>query len=150
MICSKARLVAAVAALALGGATVLAACSDRDDASPEASSVSAAVSCDPFLERYPVAGPHNGGYDLHALDYTCPPHPGQSPDGSDYLAGDHYGNDLFAKKGRRSSCRARASSRRLASPASPGTASPSATTAAGTTSTPTSTSSRRTSSSARA
>ncbi|MEZ4220493.1 MAG: M23 family metallopeptidase [Polyangiaceae bacterium] len=55
--------------------------------------------CSPALTRYPVAGPHNGGYDKNALNYTCHPHPSSSPDGSDFLAGDHYGNDVFAAKG---------------------------------------------------
>ncbi len=55
--------------------------------------------CSPKLNRYPVAGPHNGGYDKNALTYTCHPHPGSSPDGSDFIAGDHYGNDIFAAKG---------------------------------------------------
>ena len=57
------------------------------------------VTCPPSLERYPVAGPHNGGWDPNALTYTCPPHPGHAPDGSDFLAGDHYGNDIFAAAG---------------------------------------------------
>ena len=60
---------------------------------------SGAVSCGPLLEVYPVAGPHNGGYDKNALSYTCFPHPGTSPDNSDFLAGDHYGNDIFAALG---------------------------------------------------
>jgi uncharacterized protein (TIGR03382 family) len=63
------------------------------------SRVQGAVTCNPFLEVYPVAGPHNGGYDSNALVYTCHPHPGSSPDGSDFLKGDHYGNDIFAAKG---------------------------------------------------
>lgn len=59
----------------------------------------ATTTCPPMLERYPVNGPHNGGYDKNALVYTCPPHPASSKDGSDFLAGDHWGNDLFAAKG---------------------------------------------------
>ncbi len=57
------------------------------------------VSCGAGLLHYPVAGPHNGGYDKNALSYTCAPHPGSSPDNSDFLGGDHYGNDIFAAKG---------------------------------------------------
>ena len=58
-----------------------------------------AVTCDPKVLVYPILGPHNGGWDTNALDYTCPPHPGGSPDNSDWIAGQHYGNDLFAEKG---------------------------------------------------
>jgi len=58
-----------------------------------------AVTCSPGLARYPVRGPHNGGYDANALSYTCPPHPGGSPDNSDYIGGSHFGNDLFGAKG---------------------------------------------------
>ncbi len=82
-------------------ASLLSACADTQPPDPAAPLGSAAlgVSCDPFLERYPVAGPHNGGYDSNALNYTCPPHPGGSPDNSDWIGGDHYGNDIFAAKG---------------------------------------------------
>ena len=59
---------------------------------------SAAVICDPLIARYPVNGPHNGGYDSHWSDFRCAPHPGEAPDGSDY-GGDHHGNDLFAERG---------------------------------------------------
>ena len=61
--------------------------------------IHAAVTCDPKLEVYPIAGKHNGGWDKNALTYTCHPHPGSSPDNSDWIGGDHYGNDIFAKKG---------------------------------------------------
>ncbi|GMV40779.1 MAG: hypothetical protein AMXMBFR64_24950 [Myxococcales bacterium] len=60
---------------------------------------SGAVTCGPLLERYPVAGPHNGGWDKNALSYSCPPHPGGSPDNSDFIGGNHYGNDIFAALG---------------------------------------------------
>jgi hypothetical protein len=58
-----------------------------------------AVSCDPKIVAYPVLGPHNGGWDNNALDFTCPSHPGSSPDNSDWIPNDHYGNDIFAEKG---------------------------------------------------
>jgi MYXO-CTERM domain-containing protein len=57
-----------------------------------------ATTCSPHLEYYPIGGPHNGGYDSNALNYTCPDHPSNSPDNSDFIAGDHYGNDLFAAR----------------------------------------------------
>jgi len=53
----------------------------------------------PRLDVYPVQGPHNGGYDRNWNNFTCPPHPSSSPDNSDYIAGDHYGNDIFAPRG---------------------------------------------------
>ncbi len=58
-----------------------------------------AVTCSASMARYPVAGAHNGGWDSNALTYTCPSHPTTSKDNSDFLAGDHYGNDIFAAKG---------------------------------------------------
>jgi hypothetical protein len=89
-------------------ALLLSACAaepvDHADPGPEGPLASLetrqlAVSCDPKLLAYPILGPHNGGWDPNALDYTCPPHPGSSPDNSDWIPGDHYGNDLFAAKG---------------------------------------------------
>ncbi len=84
--------------------SMLAACSVKpagDHAAPDEEWTEELVEplCSPKLTRYPVAGPHNGGYDKNALNYTCHPHPGSSPDGSDFIAGDHYGNDIFAAKG---------------------------------------------------
>ncbi len=61
--------------------------------------VGEAVTCGASLLRYPVAGPHNGGYDKNALTYTCPAHPSHAPDNSDFIGGDHYGNDIFGAKG---------------------------------------------------
>ncbi|MBI5534802.1 MAG: thrombospondin type 3 repeat-containing protein [Deltaproteobacteria bacterium] len=57
------------------------------------------VTCAASLAHYPVAGPHNGGYDSHALHFTCPAHPATSPDNSDFIAGQHFGNDIFGEKG---------------------------------------------------
>ena len=85
-------------------ASMLAACSVKpagDHAAPDEEWTGELLEplCSPKLTRYPVAGPHNGGYDKNALNYTCHPHPGSSPDGSDFIPGDHYGNDIFAAKG---------------------------------------------------
>lgn len=55
------------------------------------------VTCDPHMEFYPVAGPHDGGWHSNNVQLTCPPHAGH--DNSDFLDGDHYGNDLFAAEG---------------------------------------------------
>ena len=72
---------------------------DHAGADEDVGELGAPVSCNPGLARYPVAGPHNGGYDANALNYTCPVHPGGSPDNSDYIGGQHFGNDLFGAKG---------------------------------------------------
>ncbi len=55
------------------------------------------VTCDPHLDFYPVAGPHDGGWHTNNIQESCPPHPGH--DNSDYIGGDHYGNDLFGQEG---------------------------------------------------
>ncbi len=65
----------------------------------ELNTVHMAVTCSPHLEYYPIGGPHNGGWDSNATTFTCPDHPSSSPDNSDFIAGDHYGNDLFAEEG---------------------------------------------------
>ena len=58
------------------------------------------MTCPLHLGFYPVGGPHNGGYDSNALNFTCGgAHPSSSPDNSDFIAGDHYANDLFAVDG---------------------------------------------------
>jgi len=85
----------------------LAAChaapADHADPGPELTgdleTVRLAVSCDPEILAYPVLGPHNGGWDNNVLNFTCPSHPGGSPDNSDWIPNDHYGNDIFAEKG---------------------------------------------------
>ena len=58
-----------------------------------------AVSCPAKLKRYPVKGKHNGGWDPKALTYTCPTHPSNAKDNSDFIGGDHFGNDIFGAKG---------------------------------------------------
>ena len=65
----------------------------------ELETVGLPVTCAPHLEYYPVGGPHNGGWDPNATTFTCGPHPSGSPDNSDWIPGDHYGNDLFAVEG---------------------------------------------------
>ncbi len=61
--------------------------------------VTGAVTCDAHLERYPVNGPHNGGWDPNALTYACSPHPANAKDNTDFIGGQHYGNDIFGAKG---------------------------------------------------
>ena len=61
--------------------------------------IEGAVTCNASMKKYPVQGKHNGGWDKNALTYTCPTHPSSSPDNSDFIGGDHYGNDIFAAKG---------------------------------------------------
>ncbi len=69
-----------------------------DDGDEPTQIVSQPVRCPPRIDRYPVAGAHNGGYDRSWSTFTCHPHPGHAPDNSDY-GGDHHGNDLFAPRG---------------------------------------------------
>ena len=88
-----------LACVAMLSGCVAAAPSDHAAPDDEYDELAEPVTCGPNLLRYPVAGPHNGGYDKNALTYTCHPHPGASPDGSDFIGGDHYGNDIFAAKG---------------------------------------------------
>ncbi len=97
--------------VALLFSSLLTACGSIDGAAPgethwhgppvdEIDSVAFPVTCPPHLDFYPVGGPHNGGYDSNALNFTCGgAHPSSSPDNSDFIAGDHYGNDLFAVEG---------------------------------------------------
>ena len=84
--------------IAFGLAFLPAACMQTDEAQGMGRAAFA-VTCDAMLEAYPVHGPHNGGYDSNWDNFTCPPHPASSPDNSDFIAGDHYGNDIFAERG---------------------------------------------------
>jgi MYXO-CTERM domain-containing protein len=57
-----------------------------------------AVSCPPKLAYYPVRGKHNHGYDKTAGNsslWTC----GSANSNSDFVAGDHIGNDIWAAEG---------------------------------------------------
>jgi hypothetical protein len=56
--------------------------------------VSLSVTCDPHIARYPIAGPHNCGYDGAWSDFRCD----SSLANSDY-GGDHHGIDIFAARG---------------------------------------------------
>jgi hypothetical protein len=49
------------------------------------------TSCNPVFTRYPVAGPHNHGYDSYWWNWTC----GTANSNSDW----HYGNDIFGARG---------------------------------------------------
>jgi hypothetical protein len=94
---TRRALLASAAALAL-----TAGCADPDFHGPpddELEQVHMAVTCNASMSYYPIGGPHNGGYDSNALNYTCAGHPSSSPDNSDWIGGDHYGNDLFAALG---------------------------------------------------
>lgn len=57
-----------------------------------------AVSCPASLKRYPVKGPHNNGYDATWKTWKCRPD-ATSVSNSDYIAGSHLGNDIFAARG---------------------------------------------------
>lgn len=53
------------------------------------------AACGPIFQRYPVAGPHNNGYDAYWNVWTC----GTANSGSDFSASSHLGNDIFGAKG---------------------------------------------------
>ncbi len=93
-------LLASIASLA--SLALVAGCADPDYHGPpddELNQVHMAVTCPASMSYYPIGGPHNGGWDSNALTYTCADHPSSSPDNSDWISGDHYGNDLFAARG---------------------------------------------------
>ena len=82
--------------MALAGA----ACSGgyADDASDRTSLRVQAVTCDVKLARYPVMGKHNNGYDStagNAALWSCD----DANSNSDFVAGDHLGNDIWAAEG---------------------------------------------------
>jgi murein DD-endopeptidase MepM/ murein hydrolase activator NlpD len=56
--------------------------------------------CKPRLERYPVAGRHNNGYDPQWSNFQCAPD-GASESNSDFSRGrdSHLGNDIYAFEG---------------------------------------------------
>ena len=57
--------------------------------------------CSPAVTYYPIAGPSNGGYDFDfasTTTLTCGA-PGGVSANSDFIPGDHLGNDLFAERG---------------------------------------------------
>ena len=92
------------ARLCLAASLLLAACGDpaeplHDSLDGHVEFSQMPTTCAAHLEHYPIQGPHNGGYDSNALNYTCPDHPSSAPDNSDFIGGDHYGNDLFAANG---------------------------------------------------
>ena len=64
----------------------------------EMDQVSLPVTCAASIDVYPIAGPHNGGWDSNATSFSCA-HPAGAGDNSDFIPGDHYGNDLFAAEG---------------------------------------------------
>jgi hypothetical protein len=82
-------------------ALAITACSAAPE--EESASTESPVTCGASLERYPVAGPHNGGYDKSAATFTC----GGELDNSDYYTGagganhrnGHLGNDIFGARG---------------------------------------------------
>lgn len=56
------------------------------------------VSCGPRVQYYPVRGRHNNGYDSTAgnsSQWTC----GNAHSNSDFVPGDHLGNDIWAARG---------------------------------------------------
>ncbi len=93
------RLFALFPVLAVAGSTF--GCESAPEEETAGSSL-AATSCQPALDRYPVAGPHNGGWDKEATTFAC-----EGRDNSDYYRGagganhasGHLGNDIFGPRG---------------------------------------------------
>ncbi len=81
-------------------AVTCAACveGERPDDDGATAAVQSTVSCGPALTRFPIAAPHNIGYDAAWNTFTCTSGPGNSRANSDY-GGDHHGIDLFAARG---------------------------------------------------
>ena len=82
----------------------LTACSESMSDDPEPSEVAPdgevadEVTCNPRLAFYPVRGRHNNGYDSQAGNsslWTC----NADRSNSDFIAGDHLGNDIWAAEG---------------------------------------------------
>jgi len=82
-------------AILMLAAVIAAGCGSMDDFD----TAREGLSCGPHLDRYPVQGPHNGGYDADWFEFTCPPHPKGLEDTSDFIAGRHLGNDIFGARG---------------------------------------------------
>ncbi len=89
--------------------TALAGCLGEGDFAPselhhhgppadEMDQIGMPVTCGASIDVYPIAGPHNGGWDSNATSFSCS-HPAGAGDNSDFIGGDHYGNDLFAAEG---------------------------------------------------
>jgi hypothetical protein len=79
----------------------LVACATDVDSDPPSENVSErteATTCGIQLSAYPVKGPHNNGYDSTAGDssqWSCQ----DAHSNSDFVAGDHLGNDIWAAEG---------------------------------------------------
>jgi MYXO-CTERM domain-containing protein len=70
----------------------------RDGREEEVAEVSQATTCGVALSKYPVAGKHNNGYDPSAGNsslWSCD----DGGSNSDYVGGDHLGNDIWAAEG---------------------------------------------------
>ena len=89
---------------AIGAVSSLAACSESASDDPDPSEVQPEseadqeVTCNPKLTYYPVRGRHNNGYDSQAGNsslWTC----NADRSNSDFVAGDHLGNDIWAAEG---------------------------------------------------
>jgi hypothetical protein len=80
---------------------VVVACASNVDSDPPRENVSErteATTCSIQLSAYPVKGPHNNGYDPTAGNsslWSC----GDANSNSDFVAGDHLGNDIWAAEG---------------------------------------------------
>ena len=98
------RIARSALVFAAGALGAVAACSDPTSDDPEPSEVAPVediaqdVTCNPRLNWYPVRGRHNNGYDSQAGNsslWTC----NADRSNSDFVAGDHLGNDIWAAEG---------------------------------------------------
>ncbi|HYO70056.1 MAG TPA: peptidoglycan DD-metalloendopeptidase family protein [Archangium sp.] len=67
-------------------------------ASSDVGFIPQATSCAASVKRYPVNGRHNNGYDSGWSNFQCSPTTG-SLSNSDFIGGQHLGNDIFGAKG---------------------------------------------------
>jgi hypothetical protein len=73
-------------------------CGGTEENTEEIASESSTITCGPRLSVYPVRAAHNHGYDRRAGDrssWTC----GAEHSNSDFIGGDHLGNDVWAEEG---------------------------------------------------
>ena len=71
---------------------------DSEETPDETAEVAQEITCSPSIAVYPVRGKHNNGYDSTAgnhSQWTCD----AAHSNSDFVAGDHLGNDIWADEG---------------------------------------------------
>jgi hypothetical protein len=98
----KTLVLAALAALALAGCTGPTHDDPHGppaDSEEEIASTVQPVTCAASVARYPVAGVHNNGWDQQWYNFACVSNGTTTIFNSDFIAGQHIGNDIFAPRG---------------------------------------------------